>query len=267
MTKKQRLLQFINDEDLFNQVERVIDVAKNASNKAEGRLFKNAIDPFSALFDSMIQGVTLEQWLEQEKARQAQKTLQNALGNFHQEILGSISGWESLGTGNVFDLRNDSLKIIAEIKNKYNTTKGNHKVAIYDDLSGQLKDNYGGYVAYYVEIIPKNKAVYNKPFVPSDNRTHKKRKSREDIRVIDGKSFYDLATGDSEAIKKLYEVLPIVISSILEKKDAKIYQQKKSKDILNSSSIVRDSLNGQMMRNKIEIEGDVAYGRLFGEAY
>ena len=265
--KEKQFLPFISNEDLCNQVKRVLDVAKISSTKAEGRLFDNTIDPFSALFDALIQGISLKKWLEQEKARQTQKTLQNALGDFHQEILGSIPGWASLGTGNVFDLKNDSLKIIAEVKNKYNTTKGNHKVAIYDDLSGQLKDKYRGYVAYYVEIIPKNKLAYNKPFVPSDNRTHKRRESREDIRVIDGKSFYGLATGDSEAIKKLYNILPAVIANLLCVDDNTSYLYKKESDAYFGASVVRDSSSKKTQKSTSSIGANSEYMGLFEKVY
>ena len=265
--KEKQLLSFISNKNLYKQVKRVLDVAETTSTKAEGRLFDNTIDPFSALFDALIQGITLKQWLEQEKARQTQKTLQNALGDFHQEILGSIPGWTSLGKGNVFDLKNDELKIIAEVKNKYNTTKGNHKVAIYDDLSGQLKDKYKGYTAYYVEIIPKNKLAYNKSFVPSDNRTHQRRKSRDDIRVIDGKSFYGLATGDSEAIKKLYNSLSIVIANLLGKDNSTSYLCREDNSDYFDARIIKDSFSKKIQKSKSSIGASSEYMRLFEKVY
>ncbi len=263
--KKKQLLKFISNEDLFKQVGHVLDVAKRTSSKAGERLFTNTIDPFSALFDAMHQGISLEQWLDQEKARQTQKTLQNALGGFHQEILGSIPGWESMGTGNVFDLKNDKLKIIAEVKNKYNTTKGNHKVAIYDDLKDQLKTKYKGYTSYYVEVIPKGKTVYNKPFTPPDNRTHKRRAVRNDIRVIDGKSFYGLAAGDSEAIKKFYNALPIVIKELLGKnKTVGDYTHKRGKGQFLDTSIVSDSPKDKK-NSSSDLNQD--YSKLFERVY
>jgi len=266
--KKKQLLNFISNKDLFKQVDHVLDVARNTSNKAEERLFTNMIDPFSALFDAMCQGISLEQWLEQEKSRQTQKTLQNALGGFHQEILGSIPGWESMGTGNVFDLKNEKMKIIAEVKNKYNTTKGNHKVAIYDDLAEQLKTKYKGYLAYYVEIIPKDKAVYNKPFTPPDNRTHKRRPAREDIRVIDGKSFYGLAAGDPEAIKKFYNALPIVIEELLGKnRPIGNYGRQYGEVHPFGSSIVSDLHKSKEDEKSISSVSNQEYSKLFDSVY
>ncbi|MEK9132663.1 MAG: Eco47II family restriction endonuclease, partial [Patescibacteria group bacterium] len=41
------------------------------------------------------------------------------------------------------------------------------------------------------------------------------RPANKSIRVVDGKTFYGIATGDKKALKKLYEALPTVISEIL----------------------------------------------------
>ncbi len=209
------LLNFIDDKELYSIVENVLTVSLNASNNAEQELYRNVIDPFSALFDALRQKITLEEWLIQEKMRQSQKTLQNALGDFHQKILGSIKEWDNLSTGNVVDIRNNKEKILAEIKNKYNTTKGNHKVRIYDDFDNLINSNYKGFTAYYVEIIPKNPNRYNEEFTPSDNQTHSRRPTNKNIRVIDGYSFYELATKEKDALKKLYTILPVIICNIL----------------------------------------------------
>jgi hypothetical protein len=53
-----------------------------------------------------------------------------------------------------------------------------------------------------VEIVP-NKARYDKPFTPSRNKDATRCISKEDIRVIDGYSFYALATGEADALRNL----------------------------------------------------------------
>jgi len=185
------LLSFITDEALYLSVEEVLKTAQKATKDAEEKLYDNVIDPFSALFDALRKNITFGQWIEEEKIRQSQKTLQNAVGNFHQDILGSIQGWKNLKQGNVIDLENNEKLIIAEVKNKYNTTKGNHKPNIYDDFNTQLNSSYKGFTAFYVEVIPKSITRYNKLFTPSDNKTHLRRPENKHIRVIDGYSFYD----------------------------------------------------------------------------
>ena len=212
---QQSKLSFISDDILYQEVEKVLNIAKTAVREAEVKLYRNVVDPFSALFDSLRQEISLTDWLEQEKARQIQKTMQNAVGDFHQAILGNVDGWKDMGVGSVIDLKNDSRKVIAEVKNKHNTTKGNHKKVIYDDISHSLENNYSGYKGYYVEIIRKSKTPYDKPFVPPDNETGQRRPLNEAIRVIDGNSFYALVTGRKNALYELYSVLPYVIADIL----------------------------------------------------
>lgn len=265
-TSVQQLLPFISNESLYRHVKTVLDCAKKATIKADEKLYKNKIDPFSALFDALSQGISLERWLKQEKSRQIQKTLQNAVGVFHQEIIGSMSGWESLGTGNVFDVKSDTKKIVAEIKNKYNTTKGNHKVAIYDDLKKQIEGKYIGYVAYYVEVIPKAKEPYDKPFTPSDNTTHTKRPENEKIRIIEGKSFYELASGDPAAIKKLYQVLPAVIQEILSKNEYANSFSAESRKTDIKNDVARD-LPKNDLRNSYQVKKEDEFKELFSRVY
>jgi hypothetical protein len=204
-------LSFISDEIVVDEVRKVLSVAKSAVKNAEVNLYRSKVDPFSAVFDSLRQWITVTEWLEQEKARQIQKTMQNAVGDFHQAILGNMPGWKDLGVGEVGDVKNDSAQIIAEVKNKYNTTKGNHKKVLYDELEGLINGTCDGYTGYYVEVIPSSKRPYNKPFTPSDNETHIRRPTNEKIRVIDGRSFYALASGYPDALQMLYEALPGLI--------------------------------------------------------
>lgn len=205
-------LKFIFDKNLIAAVGRVVKVIESAEHDADANFHKNVVDPFSALFHGVTHAITYKEWIDQEKARQSQKTMQNAIGDFHQEILGSVLGWMNLGAGGGLDVVNSKMKIIAEVKNKFNTTKGNHKVEIYDAIKAKLKTKeYEDFIGYYVEIIPQGKNKYDKVFTPSDNKTNKRRSSNEKIRVIDGVSFYSLATGRKYALQELFEVLPIIL--------------------------------------------------------
>ena len=228
---KKQLLSFINNKNLYENVEAVLNVAHRGIEDSETKLYSNVIDPFSALFEAMSIKMKLSGWIKKEKSRQLQKTIQNAIGVFHQEILGSFPGWKSLGTGSVVDLVNEDLKIIAEVKNKYNTTKGNHKTVIYDDLKSVIKEKRQGYTGYYVEIISSGKKQFDKEFTPSDNRKSKKRPKNKNIRIIDGKSFYALASEDGNAIENLYNILPQVIGDIMGTEYKKIMKEDKFKEL------------------------------------
>lgn len=221
-------LQFISDEELLAAIKKVIQKIENAEKGVDLKFYKNVLDPFSALFDGITHSIPYSDWLKSEKVRQIQKTMQNAIGDFHQDVLGSVTGFENLGAGGGLDICNRKKKVIAEIKNKFNTTKGNHMVEIYDAIKGKLKrPEFEGFTGYYVEIIPQNKKIYDKPFVPPDNKTNKRCPANQKIRIIDGKSFYKLMTGNVFALQELFEALPHVIADNFpykfDKKEAKKY--------------------------------------------
>lgn len=241
MKKKQlSKLKFIETTKLYDVVSDLIKDIKKSEVDIGERVNKNGLDVFSALFSSLTMQKSLSEWFEEEMKIKAQKSWQNSMGLFHQNILGNFTGWRDLGTGNIVDLVNDDLKIIAEIKNKHNTTKGNHKIAIYDDFKKLLNGKYKGYTAYYVEVIPRPGKRYNIEFTPSDNKISKRRPKNKNIRKIDGYSFYELAAGEKDAMLKVYKELPFVIAHLLELSPAliekdemfmrifnEVYQQKK----------------------------------------
>lgn len=206
-------LSFITDEDLIKHTKELVNAAIKAADKVERNPYKNVIDPFSALIDAGRQGVSLDEWMEQEKSRQIQKSFQNAVGDFHQHILGSLPDWEDAGAGGSYDVINEKQKIIAEVKNKYNTMNANAERGVYDTMSRWLDYGKEGYTAYVVDIVPKSPKPYQFPFTPSERKV--RRQTRENLIRIDGRSFYALATGQNDAIDKLYEALPKIISGIL----------------------------------------------------
>jgi len=191
----------------FDQVRAeklVLNILKDLQT-IETDIHKNVIDPFSSLFEAAVNSYTYDSWINAEVMRQKQKTLTNKIGHLHEELLACIVGVENLAKGQVVDILCEQKSIIAEVKNKFNTTKGNHKKEIYDDLSKLIDKKYHGFTGYYVEIIPKNPVRYNKQFTPSDNVTKLNRKGRDDIRIIDGYSFYSLLTGDENALFKIHQ--------------------------------------------------------------
>ena len=229
-------LHFISEEKLTEICADIVQKGQSAVVNSHEKLFDNIVDPFSALFDSAISGITLSEWIKREKTRQMQKTLQNAIGTFHQNVIGSIDGWEDLGTGNIIDLRCQSKKILAEVKNKWNTTKGNHKVRVYDDIKKLLEQPKNkGFKGYYVAIL--SKAKINAPFTPSDNETSSRRPIDENIVEVDGATFYDIATGEKDSLKKLYQTLPYILSNILNNKDIEKYLREPIFNILSEKSL------------------------------
>lgn len=216
MTQK---FEYISNENLKTACEKVISAIGSGISKADTNPYKNIIDPFSAVFEASYNSISLSEWMTREKQRQAQKSWQNSIGTFHQDLIGYMAGFQDLGAGGVLDVKNDTLKIIVEVKNKFNTTKGNHNIAVYDDIKEMIsRPEYADYKGYYVKILTKKRM--DKCFTPSDNKTKTKRPSNKQIREIDGKSFYTLITGDESAMVKLYKAITKTILEILETGDS-----------------------------------------------
>lgn len=207
------LLPYISDQDLMLHVNKLVQAAKSAESKVDKNPYKNIIDPFSALVDAARQGIGLDVWMEQEKSRQIQKAFQNAVGEFHQSIIGSMPGWRNAGPGGSYDVINEETKIIAEIKNKHNTMNSTSQPGTYDKLAGWLDFGKSGYTAYVVEIVPKTPKPYSVPFTPSERKI--KRQTRDNLLRIDGRSFYAQASGYENAIEMLYKVLPTILTKSL----------------------------------------------------
>ena len=120
------------------------------------------IDPFQAVFEMSGYPMDSVDWKKGELARQVGKTVQNKIGEFHQNILGCVINWDNLGTGQIVDLKSTKSQIIAEVKNKHNTVTGSKKVDVYDQLANLVMPNasvYNGYTVYFVNIIPKNRRI------------------------------------------------------------------------------------------------------------
>ena len=211
------ILNWIDDSALLKAVEHLLNKAKEAQDKAVKNFGENVIDPFASMFE--ISGFELDYkaWIKSETTRQAKKTLQNHIGEFHQIILGSVKGWDNMKTGHVIDLVSEKNKVVAEIKNKFNTVSFGKLSELYhslDEIVMRKSSIYKGYTAYYVPIIPKSSFRYNKEFTPSDKEKGSKCPFNENLREIDGASFYSLVTGEHYALENLFDILPHIIHEI-----------------------------------------------------
>lgn len=211
------LVKFLEDAALVAEVSHLLTVAEEAIESQRKEFGKNVIDPFAAMFEMSGFGLDHAAWVRVELMRQAQKTLLNHIGGFHQNVLGAVKGWENMNTGAVVDLVSHEHKVIAEVKNKHNTLSGGKRSDQYENLEKlvmQKASRYHGYTAYFVTIIPKSPERFDRPFTPSEKETGAKVQENALIREIDGSSFYHLVTGEKDALAELFKALPGVISGI-----------------------------------------------------
>jgi len=226
-----KIYPYVEDEVIINEVTAVLRSIHSAFENIDETIYSNVVDPFSALFDASAQNISFDAWMAQERSRQLQKTLQNSIGYLHEHIIGHVDGWENPAGGG-YDLGNETQRIIAELKNKHNTMNSSSAEAVYTKMVSFLEGSKQGYIGYVVTIIPKSATRFNRAYNPSVRGVSFP--AREDLRIVDGATFYEIATGDAEALKKLYKALPRVIKKVLKKTDADFNPELKKFDELFS---------------------------------
>lgn len=195
-------LSWISDEDLLKAVHSLQNRANEADSKSAERIKKNVVDPFSSLIIASSLAVdSTSSLVSIQKSASALSGISNALGHFHQNILGSVRGWENHDAG--YDLESSSEKMLAEVKNKHNTMNASNKATVISDLDTAIRQKGAGWTGYLVVIVPKRPVRYERHL-----------KTSRPVYEIDGASFYSKVTGYEKALHQLFDVLMIMLESI-----------------------------------------------------
>lgn len=202
-------LDWIDEDELYKIVEHVFS---SSIAKAETTRLSTPPDPFTIATQAVLFDQPAESMMAFEKLRGVNKTISNAVGNFHQCVLGLAEGWENLGAnGGVVDLivheTPTSKPNHVEVKNRYNTIKASDEKDVWDKLDMLARTNNS--VSYLVQIVPKNPVRYDKPWSVSG------RPERDHVRCCDGATAYAWAFKKENALEELYEVFPDILSDVL----------------------------------------------------
>lgn len=122
---------------------------------------KNVIDPIKLTFDAHVYQRPIEKVIEDEVLRQLNKTNENLIGYFHQNMFRYFgNGWEVPALGvDGWDVENHQLNIFAEFKNKHNTMNANGAKSVHARMRGLVEGNTRA-ICYLVEVIAKKKPKY-----------------------------------------------------------------------------------------------------------
>ena len=215
MSKTRHYVSFIDDQKLLAAIAKLYQAYEQAfASKSLKELNKNIIDPFKFQFDTaFIHEGKAEKTFNNEVFRQSDKSISNAIGLFHQQLLGSIDGFAE-SPSLPCDVKNDADTIFAEVKNKHNTMNVRSAAGVYDELASLAK-SYPKAMCYLVEIVAKKSL--DEIWSVTINQTEQRHKR---IHVISADRFYALATGRENALHELVEALPQAISDFLSTKKA-----------------------------------------------
>ncbi|HBM4662104.1 TPA: Eco47II family restriction endonuclease, partial [Listeria innocua] len=171
------------------------------------------------IFDKNVYQMSWEEIIKNEILRQRDKSSNNDIGYFHQNIFQYIegcvvpsNGWDVIYTNeNGIDIPdgNKVNTVFVEMKNKHNTMNSSSAAKTYIKMQNQvLQDDECA--CYLVEAIAKKSQ--NIKWVAT---VDKQKVQHKLIRRVSMDQFYSLVTGEQDAFYQLCMVLPDIIEKVL----------------------------------------------------
>ena len=237
-----KYVNFISDDHLLDCIGNLHKAYLKAKNNIDKRsLFSNKIDTIKLTFDAKFNGIDEESLIQSEILRQIDKSINNSIGTFHEQILGGINGFES-GKLSGYDIKALDDTLFADIKNKHNTMNSSAAEALFQKLARYAND-YKKAKCYWVQILAKGSFC---DLWSAD--INGKEYSHTRVYKISGDQFYSLLSGQNDALFKLYKALPIAIEDYLKsvEHDGKITENSALKEIESETKASRRSILDQI---------------------
>ncbi len=216
-------LDFISQEDFEKHVLNTIKEYKDTLKGIDLSKFNsNIIDPIKLLFDKNVFNKSYEEIIDNEIHRQKDKTNNNSIGYFHQNIFRYIKNCEVPNEGWDVIVRKNNKILCVEIKNKHNTMNSSSSSKIYMKMQNELLLNYNKDLScVLVEIISKKSA--DKEWIITLDK--EKQKGNPRLRRMSVDKFYEYVTGDKMSFNKLCMQLPITIEKIIKENKSKLLEE------------------------------------------
>jgi hypothetical protein len=204
-----KYVNYLSDEHLITCIANL----HNAYTKAKNNLtkqdfYKNKVDTIKLTFDSLFNSIDQDSLIQAEILRQIDKTINNSIGAFHEQVLGGIAGFEA-GNLSGYDIKAIDDTLFADIKNKHNTMNSSSAESLFQKLA-RYADTYKKAKCYWVQILAKSS--FNTLWAGEING---KEYSHSRVYKISGDRFYALLSGQDDALFQLYKALPLAINDYL----------------------------------------------------
>jgi hypothetical protein len=215
-----KYVNFITDNHLLACVANLHKAYLKAKNNiTKKNFYANKVDTIKLTFDSKFNDIDEESLIQAEILRQIDKSINNSIGTFHEQILGGIAGFQ-VGKLSGFDIKAHDDTLFADIKNKHNTMNSSSAEALFQKLA-RYADDYKKAKCYWVQILAKSS--FNEHWKGEING---KEYSHSRVYKISGDQFYALLSGQDDALFQLYKALPVAINDYL----SSVEQRKNNKE-------------------------------------
>ena len=205
-----KYVNFISDKHLLTCVENLHKSYLKAKNNISKKSFySNKVDTIKLTFDAKFNDIDEESLIQAEILRQIDKSINNSIGTFHEQILGGIKGFE-VGNLSGFDIKAKDDTLFADIKNKHNTMNSSSAESLFQKLS-KYADTYKKSKCYWVQILSKSSfCELWKGEINGKEYSHSR------VYKISGDQFYALLSGKENALFQLYKNLPLAVKDYLD---------------------------------------------------
>lgn len=241
---KNKYVDFISDEHFLSCVANLHTAYLKAKNNiTKKNFYSNKVDTIKLTFDAKFNAIDEESLIQAEILRQIDKSINNSIGTFHEQILGGIKGFE-VGNLSGFDVKANDDTLFADIKNKHNTMNSSSAEALFQKLS-RYADDYKKSKCYWVQILAK------KSFCELwKGDINGKEYSHSRIYKISGDQFYALLSGKENALFQLYKNLPIVVKDYIKSIE--------KSNLVNENSAL-DEIKGEIVSSKRSVLDQITF--------
>lgn len=239
-----QFVNFVSDKHLLNCIGNLHQAyLRSKNNLSKKSFYINKVDTFKLTFDSKFNNISENNLIQAEILRQIDKSINNSIGTFHEQILGGIEGFE-VGNLSGYDIKSIDNTLFADIKNKHNTMNSSSAEALFQKLARYAND-YKNAKCYWVQILAKNS--FNEQWKGEING---KEYSHSRVYKISGDQFYALLTGQDDALFQLYKALPKAINAYLK------FAEKE--EIVNENSAL-DEISDEIEKTKRTILDQITF--------
>lgn len=205
------ILPFLSDIHLYTCIDNLYNAYLRDKRDLKLKdLYKNKLDPIKTYFDIKFNDINLAEFIDIEAKRKADKNINNHIGNFHQELLNGLDGFEAPKQAG-YDVRKLDNTIFGELKNKHNTMNSSSTETTFKKLENYA-NTYSNATCYLIEVVAsQSQDILWTPTCSGKNFSHKR------VRRISIDKFYELATGRQNAFKELCDAIRIVTPRVINK--------------------------------------------------
>lgn len=239
-------LSFITETDFKNHVKETINkYGEKLESYTLAKFNRNTIDPIKLIFDKTVYKFSWKEIIANEVFRQRDKSNNNDIGYFHQQIfqyiqnchvpsIGAERGWDVIyknSDGIIIPDAGTVHTVYVEMKNKHNTMNSSLAGKTMIKMQNQLL-NDDDCACFLVEAIAQRSQN-----IKWETTVDNKRVSHKLIRRVSLDQFYALVTGQKDSFFQICMLLPEIIEqTILESTELTIPQDSVFNELLTIAS-------------------------------